>query len=240
MDRRVLVISGVTLSGKSWLLERLLRMPEYQSATVVRMDDVRKQWWGDRDLTSVEGNFRNELTRITIKAKLVIEEASLLLVEMPLLTRKIHQEPVVEQIRDAERYIRAIEKEKAERKKQNPPQPASVDLRVVLLFCSPHRAYARLDKRLSGADAANTIVFDEARYLSIAARFELPDLATYIPLPIDTTDENEDRILQEAKDFFDGRPVELSEITQRLSVAQRYLNEAKEEAQRRGIVRLLV
>lgn len=240
MKRQVNVISGLTLSGKSWLLEKLLQIPEFRSAAVIRMDDIRKQFWGDKPITSVEGIFRNELTRMMIKAQLIIDEAPLILVELPMLSRKNHQEPFVQMIRETEWFIQEIEKERADKEGRALSELTTVALRVVLLYCSPQKAHERLPRRRDGADATNTIVFDEDQYLSIATRFELPDEKTYVPLPVNTTDDDKERILQEVLDFLNGRLLDQELTEKRLGQAQQYLNEAKEEARRRGIIKLLI
>ncbi len=238
MDRNVFVISGITLSGKSWLLAELLKRPEHNLATVVRMDDIRKKFWGDRPLTNAEGVYRNELTRNEVKRALIIDGVKTVVVEMPMLTRLNHQKPFVDMVFDAEKYIQAIEKENTALL-----SPSKVRLKVVLAYCSPAAAFARIGKRKSELNISNTNVFTGAQYLSIASRFELPDKTDYVPLPIDTSDEspeNAERITSEVSAFLDGQTViDLSSVYERLQTVRNYLDEAKAEALRRGITELL-
>lgn len=221
MDRNILVVSGPTLSGKSWLLEQLAALPEFQNATVVRMDDIRRQFWGERTLTSTEGVFRNELTRNEVKKQLIVDGVETVLLEMPLLTRLHHQQPLVEMVKSTQAYIQAMELELGCDK----TALSTVHLRVALLFVDPVTAGLRLSMRNAGANTSNTDVFRLEEFLSILARYELPE--AYSPLVLDTSTGNE--LLEETVSFFRGGVPDQSVMYERRQHFSNIIDSAKAE-----------
>src|SRR3989344_3980805 len=188
MDRAINVLSGITGSGKSWLLKKMLERPEFQNTVHVQMDVIGKRVWGDRWITPTERVFRNELTRNEIKMKLIVEKAKIVFLEMPLLTRKYHQKPLVAVARDTERYLQAIEKELAQKENREAVQP-HVRLNVVLVYCDIETVSRRINDRNRESDATGTNVFDLHGYFETSAHFQLPDMALYTALPLNTCDE---------------------------------------------------
>lgn len=235
MDRCINVISGMTGSGKSWLLEKILSLPQHKTAVLVRMDEIGKRFWGDRWITKTERVYRNELTRNEIKTLLIVYGAKTLFLEAPMLTRKNHQEPFVAMIRSAEKYLQAIETDMAEKESTPPPTLTHVHLNVILLYCDLETAAARIEKRDSATDATNTNVFSFDGFLETAVQFELPESKTYIPLPINTARMRETEIVKEAVEFFRGKYFPRRVVETRLKEAERYLIQGKELAKSRGI-----
>lgn len=244
MDRNVNIISGMTLSGKSHLLRQILNVPEFRNAAVVRMDDIRKRYWGDRDgqsMTATEKVYRNILTFREIETKLVIDGASMIFVEVPMLTRKHHQQPLVDITREAERYLQAIERERAcIESKAIPDYFSQVHLNVVLLYCSVQSAVARLERRRHDVNTNNTDVFSLDFFLEIALDFELPEPTTYLPLSLNTSDESSDaerQRLEEVVSFFNGKLQDTNFLKKRLEEAEFCLAEARRLARQRDLVR---
>ena len=241
MDRNVNIISGITLSGKSHLLEQILSLPEYQGSVVIRMDDIRKRYWGERDgqsLTPSERVYRNLLTFREIETKLIIDGASTIFVEVPMLTRLHHQQPLVKIIYEAERYVRAIEQERVYMENSSVLERITkVNLNVVLLYCSVATADSRLKRRQNEVNTSNTDIFSLDNFLDITLQFELPDLTTYLPLPLNTSDENlevQHQRLEEAVSYFHGNSPDVNIIKKRLEEAEYYLEEARSLARQHG------
>lgn len=235
MRRDINIISGITGSGKSWLLERILALPQYKNAVQVKMDEIGRRFWGDRWITKTERVYRNELTRNEVKTLLLVQDAKTIFLEAPMLTKKLHQEPFVAMIRSAEEYLCAIEIERAEKEKRCPPEPTEIRLQVVLLYCAPEIATGRIEKRDRTHDTTGTNVFSFTGFLEAATQFELPEQKTYIPLPINTGTTPEMKIIEETMNFFSGLPLNDNQVRPRLYEAGKYLTYTKKQAQKFNI-----
>lgn len=227
----VCVISGLTLSGKSFLRNWLVAQPEFKDAHQLAMDDIRRQVWKDKDLTCIEHIFKNELTRNALKTKIVIERPRVTILEMVMLTREYHQKPFLEILQSARWYVENIQKEKGENK-------ADIGFRCVLLYCDLETVRRRIQYRLKERDnTTGADVFDLRGYLDDAGEFELP--VDYIPLPINTSDESFDsvkRIHEEVISFLRGQmPISDEEFKRRTKEASDILAEAKRYAKEGGI-----
>ncbi len=212
MDRNVLVLSGLIGAGKSWYLNELRKDPKFQDASVLGKDLIKVHHFGaKRELVDSEHVFVNELLRNELKTKLIVDGVNNILVELVMLTRKNHQEPFVETVRDAERYIQAIEREKALLARQSLPIPSRVNLRVVLLYCGDlSELRRRIEARRQGFGGSNgTDVASLQECIAVAERFEIPDDSkTYFPMVIDTSEDNDqarETALGEIRSFFLGR-----------------------------------
>jgi hypothetical protein len=234
MDRTVVIVAGPTLSGKSWLLKSIHPSLVSRGTAVVRMDDVRRLFWGERHLTNTEGVYRNELTRNEIKRQLVIEGARLVLAEIPLLTRAKHQSPLLEMVLSAQEYIRGIDRDRWA-VGQVPPESV-VHLRVIYLYTSLEMAQVRLSQRMGQTDASNTNVFSIEQYLSIVNQTELPepDLCPILPINMNGGSPGHiDRIMRAVAAFIENG--QTPEPVGTLAEAADLFAETRAEATRRGV-----
>jgi hypothetical protein len=215
VNHRIFVFSGPTLGGKSWLLERAREACLLDEASIIRMDDIRKKYWKDKVLTSAEGVYRNELTRNELKKQLVIDRAPTVALEMPLLTRRNHQEPLVDTVKSAESYLAQIANEKGD-------AHPSMTLRIILLYSSLDEARRRMMERLR-RDGTNTDVFDFNWAVRIWAQYELPN--AYHPLYLNTSVG--ESALQEAWDFLSGVEPDPDLMRMRANEFQGIINDAK-------------
>jgi len=244
MDRYVNVISGLPRTGKTHLLDSIMERPEYRNAPVIRMDEVGRRFWGDRqsmragstttELTRTEKIYRNELTRCEIKNRLVVYNTEIVMAEMPLLTRGNHQRPLVEMVESAGQYIKEIQQDQYLRD-TNPVSAdfPSVHLNVVLLYASLDRVRIRIENSSKSA-VANSDAGHINVYLDAALQFEFPEC--YMPLLVDTTKESqraEQQRIEEVLAFFRGDipQGDLAAInSRRIRDANSYLEEAKDQA----------
>ncbi|KKW24242.1 MAG: hypothetical protein UY68_C0002G0018 [Parcubacteria group bacterium GW2011_GWF2_52_12] len=205
MDRIVVVASGLPYSGKSWQIQRMLGLPGFQKAVVVRMDDVRVQLYGDRSDTHVtksEHLFKNEKTRNLILEQLVLG-AELVLTEAILLTEEGHQKPFLEMLERADNYVQVIEQEYAKRDNaRTPDSPSMVFGRVILFHASLAATERRIERSSADRRESNAAVFDLQGLYGAVSGLEYPKL--YQPLVVDTSDESgpvHARQVEEIQDF---------------------------------------
>lgn len=227
-DRQIIVCSGLMGAGKTQLLMQLY--PDYAKGNtrLVRMDEVQEKYWGEfrkgQLLTHTERIYRNELTRNEIKNALIIDGAETVFVELPMLTRRNHQRPFVEMVRNTQSYLQAIERERSGNMEITGPE---INLKVLLLYCSPETIRRRLAER-QGETGINPDALDMEDFLIAARQFEFPDKTTYLPFPINTSDPTIN-VLEEANDFLmQGHrttPRARSTHRQRMSEARGYLSE---------------
>ena len=94
--RRVIICSGITTSGKSFWRRKLKEALGLADRFVVDFDAVRVAHWGrERRLTPEEHLFKNELARMEVKKRFIIDEAETVLLEAVMLTVEQHQRPMV-------------------------------------------------------------------------------------------------------------------------------------------------
>lgn len=235
MNRQVLVFSGLPFSGKSYLLKRVAELLASHQPVIVRMDPIRERLYGNRADTHVtrsEHLFKNEVTRYQILEHLVLG-APLVMVEMLMLTRADHQQPFVEMINRARKYILDIERECCLRDGQEPPtSPTKVDLRVVLAYASPAITAQRADTPSEERQRSSAAVMDLVGIGGALKIFEFPAPNLYVPLPVDTSDESGETTrhrLQEIVAFSRGEwSLPDDERECRLTRAQAYFQELKQ------------
>ncbi len=219
----VCVVSGPTLSGKSYLLNWLLGLPEYDQAPLIEMDKIRQSIFGDRKLTATEHVFKNEATLHALKTKLIVDKPDMVFLEMGLPTEDQHQKPLLAAVADAERYI-----DKTDLK---------INLRVIMNYCDIESVKRRIDyrhKQLAGE--SDTDVFDLETYLrDMSLLFETPRV--YKPLPINTSDESATAVQEyrrEVLSFIRGVwPISNIEWTARIGEFENIISQAKEIYQRK-------
>ena len=137
-DRIVLIVSGSVCSGKSYLLKQLLQCPSLSGAATFRIDPIRQTLYGQRadtHITLTEHIFKNEWLRNEMLKALVLG-APVVAVEAVMLTRVGHQEPMMEMVARAEKYIQTIEREYALRDGVEPPTSTKVKPKVLLCYTS--------------------------------------------------------------------------------------------------------
>lgn len=234
-EKNVNVISGLICVGKSRILKLLRQQEQFHNAYYIRLDDVGIEYWGKyAHLTKHEKVFRNEVMRFIIKQQMIVQDTEQILIEMVMLTRKYHQEPFVEMIRDTQRQLRLIEPEQvAQGRKAISGLPCFVNLNVVLLYCDVETVRKRITKRAASLNTGNSPIIDMAGVYDTALQFEMPE--SYYPLLINTSDESpkaEQKRLQEITAFFFwGKQIDQKTAEDRLCEAREYLDQLKQLAQ---------
>lgn len=232
------VLSGLICVGKSTYLEQLTRVPEFRDAVSVSLDEVGVRHWGGRTMTKTEKVYRNQLAREEVQRRIIVDGAENVLLEMVMLTRKNHQEPLIRIVEETERYLRVIEPERAALEgKELPEGYGTINLNVVLLYCSLDRVRERILRRSLSGDSYNSPVLSMEGVFDAAVQFELPEV--YEPLPINTTEEGaraEQERMQEIMAFFlrGERPAK-EVIRLRMKEAEMHLGQLQEEAIKAGI-----
>lgn len=183
----VCVISGMTFSGKSHLLEWLLAQPDFKNSPIIEMDKIRVAAFGEQQLCRTEHRYKNELTRQAIKNRAVIHRDQFIFSEMGMLSHDYHQQPLADTISDANRYLKMICEE-------NGLEPILVGLRVVLVFAHLPTVQKRVERRLLEIKETHELcmdVFDLTSYADEASQIDFPIIA-YRPLLLDTTNEDQE------------------------------------------------
>ena len=212
----VCVVSGPTLSGKSYLLNWLLGLPEYRDAPLIEMDKIRQAIFGDRKLTDSEHVLKNEATLHLLKTKLIVERPRIIFLEMGLPTENNHHKPLVATMADAQRYIEEIETELLERS-----HDLRISLKVILDYCDIESVKRRIGYRQSQIDPDSCAdVLDLETWLrDMSLLFEAPRV--YEPLPINTSDESATAVQKRNREvigFLRGNmPLEPDEWRQRMN-----------------------
>lgn len=221
------IFSGIVFSGKSFFINWLYGLPEYNRGGVCKIssDDVRQRLWGNKNLTEAEQIFKNEVTRHELKTLLVVKKPAIVLLELGLLTR-IHQQPLAETIKSAEWYLRKIAEEEQS-------CPYSIDLRVICFYCDletvKRRVRYRLEEVRCGDNKTNADIFDFNAYLKNARRAELP--VDYNPLYLNTSDESPKALAeqrQEVLEFLSGRSPKPAIMIERSHEIAKILEQARE------------
>lgn len=233
------VISGLICVGKSTLLQRLKREPQFQDACFIELDKVGIRHWGHaRKLTKTEKIYRNQLAREEVQTQIIVQGKRTVFLEMVMLTHGYHQEPFVRMAEETRFYLRKILLEQAEMLGEPPQESANaqVKLNVVLLHCSLATVKKRLKKR-NAERSSNSPVTSLEGVLDTAIQFEMP--TSYVPLPIETDNEsrgaNEKRY-REILAFFTNStwPRNIS-LANRLKAAKKHLEEQQRAARAVGI-----
>src|SRR3989344_892397 len=226
----VCVVSGPTLSGKSYLLHWLLGLPEYDQAPLIEMDKMRQSIFGSRKLTATEHVFKNEATLHALKTRLIAERPDMVFLEMGAPTEDQHQKPLVATVADAKRYINRIEAERSQGKEQK-NRDLKINLRVVLNYCDIESVKHRIGYRQKQLDGeSDTDVFDLETYLrDMSLLFETPRV--YKPLPVNTSDESETAVQayrREVLSFINGGwPISNADWMARMDEFEDIIGQAK-------------
>ena len=77
------------------------------------LNEVGIRYFGKRIMTKTEKVYRNQLAREEIQRRIIVDGASQILLDMPMLTRENHQEPFVRMVEETNRYLEIIEPERA-------------------------------------------------------------------------------------------------------------------------------
>ena len=219
------VFSGPALGGKTTWSKRIVSLPEFAGAVMVRADDIRDQNWKGRKIHPVEADLIYEFTRMEIKRLLVVDRVETVIVEMPLRERALHQSPLAKMALSARMYLRKLSDD----------QNLQVNLRVVLLYADLPVIAERVRRRIEQLRGTGGMVYGMDTYLWTAERYQRP--IAYEPLALDTSDESPEnkKKLQEAIVGFllSGTRPAMSMGT--LDHAMRVFADAREEAQNRGL-----
>jgi hypothetical protein len=223
--RIVGIISGLTFTGKSFTMKKLLRLPQFRNTAVIEMEEIRKRYWGDKYTYESLKNFRNELTRIEIKRLLLIEERDMVLAEIPMLTDIYHQRPMVSMLHDASLCIAGVQKDK-ERRGEKFEADVDIELRAVLLFASIEAVETRVSYRESDPSDLSD-VRSIKQYAWIAEQYQLP--LAYTPLYVDTSDETKtEENFNKIVNFLETGEYDAEENNRLKILAEQYLNKACE------------
>ncbi len=235
--RSINVFSGCSCVGKSTYRDKFGNLPELQGAVSVGLNEVGIRYFGKRIMTKTEKVYRNQLAREEIQRRIIVDGASQILLDMPMLTRENHQEPFVRMVEETNRYLEIIEPERAAlENKTLDPSLCTVKLNVVLLYCSLNRVRDRIERRKRDANYADSILRMEG-VLRMGSQFEMPE--AYEPLLINTTDESEEaekgRMSEILTFFLRGEKPSQEIVRGRMLEAQAFLDELKAEAARAGV-----
>ena len=194
--KQFLVVSGLPYAGKSYLLKHLLKQKEIAGAVELSLDKVRLKLFGtrpDHHITKTEHLFKNDCLRNGI-LEYLISGSRIVVSEATMLTREMHQKPIVEMVSKAEQLIQTIEREYCLR--DNLPVPASpaiVQLKVVLCYASLKCVANRISSSQQERKCTGASVFDWIGMANGYSHFEFPDpLLSYEPLYLDTSDESDE------------------------------------------------
>jgi hypothetical protein len=226
IDRRIVgIISGLTFTGKSFTMKKLISLAQFRNAAVIEMEEIRKRYWGERYTYESLKNFRNELTRMEIKRLLLIEERDMVLAEIPMLTDIYHQRPMVSMLQDASLCLAGIQKDK-ERRGEKFETNVDIELRVVLLFASVEAVEKRVNYRKSDPNDSSD-VRSIKQYAWIAEQYQLP--SAYTPLYIDTSDETKtEENFKKIVNFLETGEYNAEENNRLKILAEQYLKKACE------------
>jgi len=222
----VCVVSGPTLSGKSYMLNWLLGLPEYKDVVLIEMDKIRRSVFGNRELTDTEHVFKNEAVLHALRTKLIVERPRIVFLEMGLPTEDKHQKPLVAAVTDAQRYIKKIESERDEE------CDLRINLKVILNYCDIESVKRRIVYRSSQLDDEScTNVFDLETWLrDMSLLFETPRV--YKPLPVNTSNESAAAVQeyrQEVISFIDGGwPIDQAAWMARTNEFRDLINQARQ------------
>ncbi len=225
-EMTVCVVSGPTLSGKSYMLNWLRCLPAYKNAPLVEMDKIRQTIFGGRKLTDSEHVFKNEATLHALKTKLIMDRPSIIFMEMGLPTEEKHQKPLVATIVDAQRHINEEEIGRGRR------CALRIALKIILNYCDIESVKRRIGyRRNHPGDDSGTDVFSLETWLrDMSLLFEPPRI--YTPLPINTSDESEAAVQeyrQEVLSFISGDhlPIDSTAWRSRMNEFEDLINQAR-------------
>ena len=217
MKSTLIICSGLPYSGKSWLLAQLRETEGFAEVSLVTMDEVRVALYGDRpdgNITMTEHVFKNQWLRYEILKRFVLG-APAVLTEAVMLTRRLHQRPMVALVKEASQYVATIEREAAVRD-ERAAELHSVELRVILCFASPQAVHARIDGSQEERVRSHASVHNLKSMRLAYDRFEFPNRSTYVPLYLDTSAGVNADNLEEVCAFIQGAPIDLQKnLTQK-------------------------
>lgn len=224
----VVTFSGLVFSGKTFYLQRILQSGRYERAVTISMDDVRVRLFGGKKCTRTEQIFKNETTRHEVKTLLITKQPPFIFLEMVMLTRRWHQEPMMEMVKNVQWYLNQVEAEKTT--EERPMASVKVELKPVLLYCDCETVQRRTGYRLAARSSnATADVFDIVGFIENALEFEFP--VAYKPLYINTSDESPQALERnegEIHSFLTGSmPLNDVEMRTRVEQAERFLQEAR-------------
>lgn len=183
---KVVVVSGLSFSGKSTYIEWILSQPGLELFDVFRADDVRQELFGDAAITLPEHFFKNEEVWHRAKRKLVVDKKSVL-IEMPLLDEREYHLPLWQMVQSSQAYLHRMRLAKERHKETFPIY--RVHLLVISLFCDVKTVKARIEQRKLDQVLGKTKsdIFSLERMRVGVERFEFPQL--FRPLYINTSQD---------------------------------------------------
>ena len=189
MERKVILLSGINFTGKTWHEKHVIALPEADAPVLVDMDVIRANLYGtrpDKHITKTEHLYKNECVRNEVLRHLVLGAQSVM-VNSVMQTRRLHQKPFVDMIRRASDYVSDIEREQALHDFRDDPE-AEVTFRPVVLYCSLDVLKSRIARKGADRRESKTLVFDLAAMSNSVLPYEHP--VAYSPLYLDTSDES--------------------------------------------------
>ena len=178
MQRRILICCGITTGGKSYWQEKIREALDLPRNYGVDLDEVRVENFGrERRLTDEEHLFKNELVRIEVKKRFIIDKAETVIVGAVMLTIRNHQLPMVEMAESLEAKIYGL-----------------------WFVCSSEASEQRLAARRSDPNTLCDVTTMEGLEKG-AKRFEPPALYPFIQ--IDTSDESPEADAERLRQIFE-------------------------------------
>lgn len=188
MTRKLILVCGLSATGKSRWCGYVLHLlySRGENPKFFDIDEVREQTWGERarSLTAAEHRFKNEVTCFEVK-KAFILGAEVVLLNMVMPTKRLHQQPFMEMVRDTERILNEI---RVDRGQEIEPVKVKIDVRAIWCDCNEETARRRLAERAKGTHVSD--LNDIKVWLDNKSWFEPPDEENYPYIWIDTSHES--------------------------------------------------
>lgn len=190
MDRTVILVCGLGTTGKSYWTKMIAAFLNDMKPQIVDLDEVRTANWGQQHLSDIEHVFKNELTRMEVKKKFVIDKARVVILNMTMLTEEKHQKPFVEMLEDTSRVLGEIEGE-----------PVKIKIKAIWMDCDYKTTVRRIERKRQDPDNISDVI-DVSVFENGRRQFEPP--GKYYPfIKIDTSDESPEATIQRAKEIFE-------------------------------------